>query len=165
MLDEKSLRIFEEHNLLSLRIRELECDEKSFTFEDDPLDLTIKKMDDGFIEVVNERFKLHGYGLSIEEAWQDFTELFENAMYMIFDSGKPVSKSCQGFVDWAKTNVKERSKHEDSRNQLSSEDSFKRRNPRQRRCDIRIQQSDKDCQSRIPVHAANVMARDSSRDP
>jgi len=108
MLDEKSLRIFEEHNLLSLRIRELECEEKSFTFEDDPLDLTIKKnyTDDDLIEVENKRFLLHGYGFSIEEAWQDFTEVFENAMYMIFDSGKPVSKSCQRFVDWAKKNVK-----------------------------------------------------------
>jgi len=106
MLDKKSIRIFEEHNLLSLRIRELECEEKSFTFEDDPLDLTIKRMDDGFIEVVNERFKLHGYGLSIEEAWQDFTELFENAMYIIFDSGEPVAKCCQRFVDWANENVK-----------------------------------------------------------
>ena len=53
MLDEKSLRIFEEHNLLSLRIRELECEEKSFTFEDDPLDLIIKKnyTDDDLIYV------------------------------------------------------------------------------------------------------------------
>ncbi len=31
---------------------------------------------------------------------------FENAMYMIFDSRKPVSKSCQRFVDWAKKNVR-----------------------------------------------------------
>lgn len=106
MLDEKSLRIFEEHNLLSLRIRELECEEKSFAFEDDPLDLTIKKTDDDLIEVENKRFMLHGYGFSIEEAWQDFTEVFENAMYMIFDSGKPISKSCQRLVDWAKKNVK-----------------------------------------------------------
>jgi len=106
MIELKSLRILEEYNLICLRIRELECQEKLFTFERDPLDLTIKKADDGFIEVANDRFKLRGYGLSILEAWEDFTELFENAMYMIFDSGEPVSKSCQKFADWARENVR-----------------------------------------------------------